>query len=172
MRFLAAVILNVVMPGAGLIVLGRPRTGLISAVLFTVSAETAVAGALLAPAMIPPWLLIGSGVMAGATWLMAQWMLRDRISTLRDPALQHELDLLRQQATEAIERSELQDARGILHIARNIDPDSVDTMVLWARLTTALGRFRDSRRTWEHVARSGDPRFRREAINALEKLPK
>lgn len=172
MRFILAILLNVIMPGTGLIVLGRLRTGLLSALLFTVCGELAVCGVFLSPGSIPPVVTIGSGAVAAGAWLLAQWMLKDRIGTLRDPALQHELAILREQAMAAIDRKEWQDAQGLLHIAMNIDPDSAETMVLWARLVTALGRFREGRKAWKRVINSGHEQYRREAITTLERLPK
>jgi hypothetical protein len=172
MRFLAAIALNLLMPGAGLIALGRLWTGLLAAVLYTICAGAAIVGSLLAPASVPVALTIGGGGLAGATWLLAQWMLWDRLRTLRDPALASELAVLRAQATTAIERNDLQEARGLLAIALSIDPDALDTVVLWARLSAALGRFREARRAWRLVSRSGDAAQRREAVNAIERLPR
>ena len=44
-------------------------------------------------------------------------------------------------------------------------------MVLWARLMTALGRFKDSRRAWKRVINTGDERYLREAVSTMDRLP-
>jgi len=171
MRFALPVIVNVLAPGAGLILLGRFWTGLVLALLFGVCGELAICGALISPGGVPAWITAAAGALAAGAWLLGQWMLRDRIATLRDPALQQELAVLRNQAAEAVARGDLAEARGLLRIALEIDPDDVDTLVTWARLMTLLGRFDQSHKAWQRVACSGDERYRREAVEAIEKLP-
>lgn len=170
MRLIGAVVLNIVAPGAGLLALGRPRTGLLLAVLYVLCAEVVLCGVLIAPHGMPTWLVVGAGVLTLATWLLGQWMLKDRVATLRDPALRHELETLRSEALAAIERRDLAEAQAILRIALTIDPDCVETLVLSARLSSLLGKLHAARRTWRQVARSGDDRFVREAEHALRQL--
>lgn len=171
MRFITAIILNVLVPGSGLVLLGRARAGLVAAVLFAICAELALCGVLIAPAAIPAWLTVAAGAMAAGTWLLGQWMLKDRLGTLRNPAFSHELETIRTDAVDAIERGAMVEAMGLLKIALDIDPDATETVVLWARLMTLLGRFNESRRAWHRVLRRRDDRFSREAITALERLP-
>jgi hypothetical protein len=171
MRFLVATILNVFAPGSGLMLLGHAWTGLIAAVLFAICAEVALVGVLLSPGGVPGWLTISTGALAAGTWVLGQWMLRDRIGVLRSPSLGHELQALRQEASEAIARGDLLEARDLLRIAADLDLDSAETMVLWAQLMMLLGRFRESRRAWKRILRTGDERFVREAITAIERLP-
>ncbi len=171
MRFVTAAILNILAPGAGLILLGRAWPGLVTVVLFAICAEMAVWGVLISPAGVPGWLTLGAAALAAGTWLLGQWMLRDRLGTLRNPSLGRELEALRHEADAAVERGDLAEARGLLRLALDLDPDSPATVRQWARLMTLLGRFRESRRAWEHLIHVGDEPARREAVQAIEKLP-
>ncbi len=171
MRFLAAIVMNMLVPGAGLILLGRAWTGLTTAVLFAICAELALCGVLISPAGIPAWLTVAAGALAGATWLLGQWMLRDRLGVLRNPSLPRELETLRQDALRAIERGDLMEAQGLLRLALDLDPDAVETLVVWAELMTLLGRFRESRRAWRRVERCGESAYTRQAVQALARLP-
>lgn len=171
MRYVTAVILNVLVPGAGLVLLGRAWTGLIAALLFAICAELAVCGMMISPAGIPAWITIATGVLAAGTWLLGQGMLRDRIGTLRNPSLPHELATLRHEAAEAITHGDLLEAKGLLRLTMDLDLGATDTLVMWAQLMTLLGRFREARRAWNRVARSRDERFRRQSIEALQRLP-
>jgi hypothetical protein len=171
MPFVTAVILNVLAPGAGLILLGRAWTGLVVALLFAVCAELALCGVAISPAGVPAWLTLSTGVLAAGTWLLGQGMLRDRIRTLRNPSLSRELEDLRHEAAEAMTRGDLLEAEGLLRLAGDLDLGSVETMVLWAQLMTMLGRFAESRHAWRRVMRSGDERFIREAVGAIQRLP-
>jgi hypothetical protein len=171
MRFAAAVLMNVIVPGAGLLLVGRVELGIATSVLFAFCAEAAFCGMLIAPAAMPPWLTVGAGSLAMAIWVVAQWLLRDRLATLRDPELQKELEAIRAEVVAAIQRKDLLEARGLLQIALRTDPDSVETQVLWARLMTLLGRFSHSRRAWRRILKTGDDRFAREAAEAMEQLP-
>lgn len=170
MRFAAAAIMNILVPGAGLILLGRVETGLAAVVVFVFCAEAAICGVLIAPASMPSWVTVGSGALAVAVWAVAQWLLRDRLATLRDPDLGKEINAICSEAQAAMQRREFLEAKGLLQIALRTDPDSVATLVLWARLMTLLGRFSHARRAWRRVISSGDDRFAREAAAAIEQL--
>jgi len=171
MRFVTAVIFNVLVPGAGLILLGRAWTGLVAALLFAVCAELAVCGVVISPAGIPLWLTVTTGILAAGTWVLGQGMLADRIRTLRNPSLPQELEALRREAAEAMARGDLLEAKGVLRLAADLDLGATETLALWARLMTLLGRFRDARRAWVRVSGSGEDRFVREAIDAIRQLP-
>jgi len=171
MRFVAAIVMNVLVPGAGLILLGRVEVGMAASILFTFCAEAAVCGMLIAPASMPAWVTVGSGSLAVAVWAVAQWLLKDRLVTLRDPELSKELYAICSEAEAAIARQELLEAKGLLQIALRTDPDSVETLVLWARLMTLLGQFLPARRAWRRVMKSGDARFAHEASEAIRQLP-
>jgi thioredoxin-like negative regulator of GroEL len=166
-----AILLNLVAPGAGLIALGRLRSGLFAALLFLCFAELAITGTLISPAGIPVVLTIAAGALAAAVWLAAQWLLRDRVRALRDPALGQELETLREQAAEAMHGGRYGEARGLLRLAFQLDPDATETLVLLGQLHTGLGQFDRARRFWHRVVRAGDTPYRREAVDALQSLP-
>lgn len=67
-----ALFLNILVPGAGLIVRGRHWLGFALAMLFALAANAAVAGWLVAPMAIPPVYTWVATVLAALTWLLAQ----------------------------------------------------------------------------------------------------
>ncbi len=68
----AALILNLLLPGTGLILRRREWLGLALSLLFGICCNVALAGRLIAPAAIPGWLTMLAIVMAAATWLWGQ----------------------------------------------------------------------------------------------------
>jgi len=67
-----ALILNLLIPGTGLIVRGRHWLGFAIALLFAFSLNVAIAGWLVAPLAIPPAYTWAGTLIAGATWVLAQ----------------------------------------------------------------------------------------------------
>ncbi len=77
--------MNVVVPGTGLILLGRSWLGLAVAVWFGLGSEVAACGMLIAPATIPGAMTMTAACFAGAAWVVGQGLLAARIRFLRDP---------------------------------------------------------------------------------------
>ena len=73
-----ALILNVLIPGCGLILRGRHWLGFSLAMLFGLSVNTAIAGWLVAPVAIPLFYTWTATVLAVATWILAQVLLVHR----------------------------------------------------------------------------------------------
>ena len=63
---------NLVVPGAGLIMLRREWLGFCLALLYSLCANFAVTGLLIAPMAWPRWLVAISAVLAGLAWALAQ----------------------------------------------------------------------------------------------------
>jgi tetratricopeptide (TPR) repeat protein len=147
-RFLLASGMNLLVPGTGLIALGRAWLGVALAAWFALGAEVALCAALIAPMSIPRWITVTAGVLAGIAWLAGQGLLINYIRLLRDPSLPADLKALRDLAKEALERGDLGAARISLRLALSIDDSDLPTRVLWARLLSRKGRRSKARRAW------------------------
>jgi len=86
-RFTLAVGMNVVVPGTGLILLGRQWLGLALAVWFGLAVEIAVCGWLIAPATMPAFMTLTAASFAGIAWVLAQRLCLRRVRHLRDLSL-------------------------------------------------------------------------------------
>ena len=80
-----AIILNLVAPGAGLIVLRREWLGTLLAAFFTALSLVGLWGWLIIPLVIPTWLVGGSLVGAGLLWTWSQWLLYHRMKETCTP---------------------------------------------------------------------------------------
>ena len=74
-------LLNVLIPGVGLILRGRHWLGFSLAMLFGLSANTAIAGWLVAPVAIPLFYTWTATVLTIASWILAQVLLLHRPTT-------------------------------------------------------------------------------------------
>jgi hypothetical protein len=147
-RFRTAIGMNALVPGTGLIALGRVWLGIALAAWFALGAEVAACGVLIAPASIPRWIAWAAGLLAGAAWLVGQSLLMSHVRTLRDPSLPADLKALRDLAEQALARGDLAAARLSLRVALSVDDSDVATRVLWARLLSKKGSRAKARRAW------------------------
>lgn len=145
--------MNVLVPGTGLMALGRPWLGLALAIWFGLGSEIALIGLLLAPASIPTGLVVVAAGLAVIAWLIAQGLLVSRIRFLRDPNLAEELAGLQRLAETALARGDHRAARSALAVALAIDDSEIHTRVLWAKLMEAMGKASRARQAWRDVAR-------------------
>lgn len=163
--------MNVVVPGSGLIWLGRPWLGLSLATWFALSMEAGLCGALIAPAAIPrpvTWISFGLAVLA---WAVGMGVLVLRIRLLRNPNLRLELQRMREHAMRTLEAGDPRTAQSVLRIALSLDDGHLETQILWARVLTELGKRSPARRAWKGAARlDQDRRYAREIAEALEQL--
>lgn len=168
-RFLLATVMNVIVPGTGLMMLGRAWLGLALAVWFALAAEVAIAGLLIAPAVVQRWSAWAGGGFALAAWGVAQGLLISRIRFLLDPALPRELVILRRLAQGCLVHGKWKTARSALLLALSIDDGDAETRLLWARLMTETSGGRRARTAWRAAARfDREHRFNAEIAAALE----
>lgn len=170
-RFLPAIVLNALVPGTGLILLGRQWIGLGLTLCFATSAELAAAGALLAPAAVPKTAVLLATLMVLITWVAAQGLLIARIRFLRGPHLAAQLAALRAAAEKSLLQGQAETARCAVRTALSMDASDVATHVLWARLLTTMGQPQKARRAWRQAARlDRGRRFEAEIRKGIEQL--
>lgn len=170
-RYVVAGLMNLIVAGSGLILLGRPWLGLALAVWFTLGAEAALCGGLIAPTAVPPWLAWLAGLSALTGWIMAQVLFVMRVRLLGDSNLPIELAVLRRLAESALARGDFKAAKSALLVALSVDDSNVAARVIWARLLMATaGRWR-ARRAWLSAARMDTKgQFGPEIDEALDRL--
>lgn len=169
-RFLPTVVMNLIVPGTGLMMLGRAWLGLALAVWYALAAEVAIAGQLIAPAIVQRWWVLAAGGFALAAWIVAQGLLTSRIRFLLDPALPRELAILRRLAQGSLVHKKWKSARSALLVAMSIDDGDAETRLLWARLMTETGGGRRARAAWRAAAQSDrEGRFSAEIGAALDR---
>lgn len=63
---------NLIVPGSGLIFLHREWLGFCLAIIFSISANVTIAGALIAPLAWPRWLVVLAGAVTILSWGLGQ----------------------------------------------------------------------------------------------------
>lgn len=170
-RYLPALTLNVLVPGTGLMLLGRAWLGLSLAMWYGLAAEAFLGAWLIAPAVVPGWLLPVAAALAGLAWLAGQVLLIRRIAFLRDPKLAEEMALIRKTVEDALAAGDHRAARTALRVALSVDDADIASRVLYARLMTATCGGRRARQAWQGAARLDTERaFAGEIEAALHKL--
>lgn len=82
-----ALLLNALIPGAGLILRGRHWLGFALAMLFGLAVNTAIAGWLVAPVAIPRFYTWMATILSVVTWMLAQTLhLRRSRTAASEPA--------------------------------------------------------------------------------------
>jgi hypothetical protein len=159
-------LLNLLLPGTGLILRRREWLGFLVAVVFGLLGNLALAGLLIAPEALPGWLIRSALGGAGLVWISAQAMLwRQGVLAA---ARARGLELILQQARAALAAHDAEGARLCLESGLALDDESVEVHVLWARLFTIEGDDSGRQRAWRRVLELDLRRvYRAEAIAAL-----
>lgn len=166
------ILFNLLAPGTGLLVLGRPWVGLALAGTFLAGAEMALLGLLIAPAMLPRSISVAAAATAGGVWLLAQALLLGRLRFLRSAELPRELAILQRLARRALSRSDLPAARAAVALALSLDDSDLTSHVLHARLLSLSGRTAKARRAWLRVRRMDVDRLHaHEVASRLDDVP-
>lgn len=145
--------MNGLVPGTGLVFLGREWLGLACAAAFGLFGETAAWGLVLASESLPEALSMTALALAALIWMAAQVLLFLRIRFLRDPRLPLELAALRKTAEKAMALQDAETAWHALRVALAMEPADAASRVSWARLLTMVGDHRRARRAWRNAAR-------------------
>ena len=166
-----ATLVNIVVPGAGLIGLRREWLGVAVAILFCVLAEIALLGWLLMPAVIPGWVSAGALVAATAVWGWSQWLLARWVRLSCGQAAERQLAGLLRRADEARAAAQLDEAADLVRAALRMNDEHVEGLRRWAELMTQTGQRAEAARAWRRVLQlNQDADVRREARAALEEL--
>ena len=164
--------LNIIVPGAGLILLRREWLGLVLAMLFCLFAQIGLWGLFIVPASIPGWITAGALAGAGLTWIGAQYTLVIRLRRAFGPGTAREVERLCRLAEEAIAAADYTKAEELLLVAMTLNDEAPRVNVHWAQLMTAMGRFRHARQAWNRVVQlSRTSTEQRQAAEALAALP-
>ena len=158
--------LNVLLPGAGLIIRRRAWLGFSLAFVFGICGNVALAGWLIAPAAVPTWLTQVALGLAGLAWLSAQLLLRRQDHVLRRRA--SGLAAILREAGSALEAGDLGSARLALESGVAINDESADLYALQARLCALEDDPQGMRAAWRRVVKlDRDGRYREEAKRVL-----
>lgn len=171
-RFPLTVILNMLVPGTGLIVLRREWLGFALALLYCVFAEVAILGYWLIPAAIPGVVTAGTAVAASAVWLWSQWLFFERRRSSTGEAVERELRMLSDRCADAIRADNVTEAHDLLQMALMINDEHLAINKQWAKVMVIMGRFDDAARAWRRVLQlEREPAERQAAEKALAELP-
>jgi hypothetical protein len=160
-------LLNVIVPGTGLIVRRREWLGFCLALVFGICGNVALAGWLIAPAAVPGWLVQVAAGLCGLSWLLSQWlMLRQGMLLDRRAA---GLTRLLQDARSGLDSGDTASARLALDSAAAMDDERAELYVLRAQLCDLEGDPQGMRAAWRHAVRlDHDHDYQAQAKRALE----
>ncbi len=82
-RIITAFLMNLGVPGSGLILVGRAWLGFAVAVWFCIAVEVAICGKLIAPATVPWGMTAASAGLGLVAWVLGQGLLISRVRHLR-----------------------------------------------------------------------------------------
>lgn len=163
-------ILNILLPGTGLILSRREWQGFALAVLYGICGNVALAGWLIAPAAIPYWLSWLAIIIAALTWIASQKLYHRQVLLLRHCG--SGMELLLNQARSALNAGDLTAARLALESGAALDDENIELHVLSARVCAAAGDDHGRRAAWLSVLRlDRHDRYHEEARLALDEPP-
>lgn len=116
-----AQIVNLVLPGLGLVLLRKEWLGAAVALLFSICVNIAIAGLVIAPDAIPAWLSWSAGGLGCVVWLFSQAACRKQLSCLREQRVR--IETLLADAATARQHGDLEAARTALEAAQAIDAE-------------------------------------------------
>jgi hypothetical protein len=160
--WLTSLVLNLLVPGTGLIVLGRPWMGLALTGCFLLGAEVGILALLVVPAVLPFPVAVLGLAWAATVWFMGQILLIRRVRLLRSAELPRQMAILRRLTGWALNRGDYAAARSAIAIALSLDDSDPACQILRARLLSLTGKPASARRAWL-LARRLDLRQEHEA---------
>jgi len=129
--------LNLILPGAGLILRRREWLGFFLAIVFGIWGNIVLAGWLIAPAAIPAWLTDLAFLFAVLTWITAQFLFRRQ--GLSQVQCANDVSTLLREARRALDSGEVEPARTCIESGLAIDEENVELHALEARLLALEG---------------------------------
>ncbi|MFQ5412027.1 MAG: hypothetical protein ACE5EC_07005 [Phycisphaerae bacterium] len=130
-------ILNLILPGTGLIVRRREWLGMAMAAVFAICGNVGIAGRTIAPEAVPGWLTVLAIVLAVLSWVLAQILCYRQGRVLS--RMEHVLRQLLANGRSALESNDLTAARRALGGASAIDEENIELHALMACLSKKEG---------------------------------
>jgi len=172
MRRVLSIVLNLLVPGCGLILMQRETLGTALAFAFAALGVVGVSGSWITPMSIPVSLTVVSLSGAAGVWGLGQLLLVSRWRTMYGANRLDEKASLIQMATEALADGVYVNARLALESAMDLDDEDLMVNLLWARLMTRLGRIPEARSAWRRVGElDREKEFHHEVSMILKQLP-
>jgi hypothetical protein len=141
-RHRLAMLVNLFVPGAGMIVLRREWLGLSLSVCFTLFTQMAVMGLAVVPHDVPRWLTWSCALGAVLIWAASQVLSFRRVRLLGSPIYQNEVHELCRRCREAMQRGNWSDAFDLLQVALRLDDEHLEAAQLRAQILAKIGRTR------------------------------
>ncbi len=130
-------LLNVLLPGAGLIIRRREWLGFSLALVFGINGNVVLAGRLIAPAAIPAWLTLIATGLTCVSWVSAQVLLRRQNLLLAHRA--EGVSVALREVTSALAYDDRAAARLALESGFAMDDENAELHMLRARLCEMEG---------------------------------
>ena len=144
-------LLNLILPGTGLIILRREWLGLTMAIVFAICGNVAMAGTWIAPEAIPADLVRLSLALAVVFWMLSQYLFHRQGRILSRTA--HGVENVLAEARAAMDAGQLALARRALDSGLALDDEHLELRVLRARLFGLEGDEQAMHREWRRVLR-------------------
>jgi len=145
-----AFLVNLIIPGTGLICARREWFGILLALLFGICAQLALAATFFAPAAVPDAFAALAAVAAGVVWLVAQLALAWRVRWITSDDACARFDLLLGDARRARDAGDIETARLAYRGALEIDDEDLTANLEYARLIESADPAA-ARRAWRRV---------------------
>lgn len=165
-----ALLLNLILAGSGLILRRREWLGLSMAMIFAICGNVAIAGWLIAPQAVPPWLTRLAVLLGALSWLLSQFLFyRQGRILIRT---EHALSNLLAEASKALNAGDLAAARQALDNGVMLDDENVELHAMRARLSALQGDQRAMEAEWRRVLKlDSHGRYQADAQAALRSRP-
>lgn len=145
--------LNLVMPGCGLVWVGRLVWGLVLAVLFAPAAGVLALAWLVAPQALPPAAVAVAAGVAGGAFVAAQVLLLQDYRLRNDEAWRHHVAALEESAREYFEAGNPFEALLAVEELLEVNPDDLEAHLLKARILAADGKYARAAEAYRRLER-------------------
>ncbi|MCA9252677.1 MAG: hypothetical protein R3E58_10685 [Phycisphaerae bacterium] len=152
-RMPKVLLLNAIIPGAGLVVLRREWLGLANSILFAVFALIFIFSRWITPSDIPAWASYLSLAGVIVVWIGSLVFVVQHGRVVSDPDFISEIEHLRQEGQAAIEAGNLPEAHRVLLVALNLNDEDPESWLHWSRLMELQGDAQAAHAGWKRVLR-------------------
>jgi len=142
-------LINLVLPGAGLIIRRREWLGFLLTLVFGICGNAALAGLIIAPLAIPRWMTGLAVGMSALAWVLSQLLFWRQLIHLE--RCRESLAVLLEDSRAALAGGDHGSAHRLLERAAAVDDEHLELNVLWARLCTSEGDESAAQRRWRRV---------------------